>query len=78
MTDDDLRALVRDAIARHLGGAAASSQDAASAPRPEPAWRAHASFGKFLNLPGDADAGACLIEPGVACNHCGFCKSYGH
>ena len=88
MTDDELRALVRDAIARHLGGGQA-------VPRPEegpsirggagphdagpaPPWRAHASFGKFLNLPGDADPGPCLIEPGVSCNQCGFCKSYGH
>jgi hypothetical protein len=82
MTDDELRVLVRDAIARHLGGGqtvrvAPGSADAQHA-RPDPAWRAHASFGKFLNLPGDAEPGPCVIEPGVACNHCGFCKSYGH
>jgi len=27
---------------------------------------------------GDADEGACLIEPAVRCNHCGYCVSYGH
>jgi threonine dehydrogenase-like Zn-dependent dehydrogenase len=21
---------------------------------------------------------ACVIEPGVACDHCGYCKSHGH
>jgi threonine dehydrogenase-like Zn-dependent dehydrogenase len=21
---------------------------------------------------------ACVIEPGVTCNHCGYCKSHGH
>jgi len=26
---------------------------------------------------GDGD-GACLIEPTVRCNHCGYCQSYGH
>jgi hypothetical protein len=26
---------------------------------------------------GDSD-GACLIEPAVRCNHCGYCLSYGH
>ena len=26
---------------------------------------------------GDGD-GACLIEPAVRCNHCGYCQSYGH
>ena len=30
-------------------------------------------------LPAGADTdGPCLIEPAVMCNHCGYCKSYGH
>ena len=79
MTDDELRKLVRDAIQRHLGGtpgrdAVATHTHASGA---EPPWRAHASFGKFLVLRND-DTGACMIEPGVQCNHCGFCQSYGH
>jgi hypothetical protein len=76
MTDDELRALVRDAIARHLGGAAPAA--ASSSPVPAPPWRAHPSFGKFLVLRGDEQGGPCLIEPSVSCNHCGFCQSYGH
>lgn len=75
MTDEELRALVRDAIARHLGGAAASQPAAAA---PVPLWRAHPSFGKLLVLRGDQDGGPCLIEPSVSCNHCGYCQSYGH
>ena len=75
MTDDELRALVRDAIARHLGGAPAA---AAAPAAPVPLWRAHPSFGKFLVLRGDEQGGPCLIEPSVSCNHCGFCQSYGH
>jgi hypothetical protein len=74
MTDDELRALVKDAIQRHLGGAAAPSDK----PRSEAPWRAHASFGKFLLPTGDEDGGPCLIEPSVRCNHCGYCQSYGH
>jgi hypothetical protein len=31
----------------------------------------------FTLAPGDPE-GRCLIEPAVACNHCGYCKSYGH
>jgi hypothetical protein len=70
MTDDDLRAIVRDVIARR---------------RPEPApdagappVRSHASHGLLpLARGGDGD-GACLIEPSVRCNHCGYCLSYGH
>jgi hypothetical protein len=75
MTDEELRALVREAIARHLGGAEAASPPAAA---PIPLWRAHPSFGKFLVLRGDEQGGPCLIEPSVSCNHCGFCQSYGH
>jgi hypothetical protein len=81
MTDDELRRLVRDAIARHLGPAGgATAQDAVPRrnDRVEPPWRAHPSFGKFLVMAGDEDGGPCLIEPAVRCNHCGFCQSYGH
>ena len=72
MTEDQLRAVVRDAIARHAGRPevlAALAPDAA---------RQHASHALFA-VPGGADTdGSCVIEPAVACNHCGFCKSYGH
>jgi hypothetical protein len=91
MTDEELRALVRDAIARHLGTAPASAPQRSSGSFGEaslPPWRSHASFGKYL-LPtgedlsrqssGGAEAdGPCLIEPAVKCNHCGFCLSHGH
>jgi hypothetical protein len=77
MTDDELRALVKEAITRHLGGAPLVNNESAQAPRGVPPWREHASFGKFLMLRND-DTGACMIEPSVQCNHCGFCQSYGH
>jgi hypothetical protein len=76
MTDDDLRALVRDAIARHLGGGAPAAAPAAAAP--VPLWRAHPSFGTFLVPRGDEQGGPCLIEHSVSCNHCGYCQSFGH
>jgi hypothetical protein len=77
MTDDELRALVRDAIQRHLGGGPA--EPAASPPVvPVPLWRSHASFGKYLLPTGSEQEGPCLIEPSVTCNHCGFCLSHGH
>jgi len=75
MTDDELRALVREAIAKHLGTGAPAPPAAAA---PTPAWRTHVSFGKFLLPRGDDEGGPCLIEPTVSCNHCGFCQSYGH
>jgi hypothetical protein len=76
MTDEELRALVRDAISRHLGPQTESP--APVAPAAVPPWRAHPSFGKFLVTSGDEEGGPCLIEPAVHCNHCGFCQSYGH
>jgi hypothetical protein len=76
MTDDQLRALVRDAIARHLGGQSPASPPAGAAS--VPLWRSHPSFGKFLLPRGEDDGGACIIEPAVQCNHCGFCQSHGH
>jgi len=33
----------------------------------------------LLALPNGTDVdGSCIIEPAVTCNHCGYCKSYGH
>jgi hypothetical protein len=81
MTDDELRALVREAIGRYLGPqapAAPAAGPAAGTPVPAPLWRSHPSFGKFLLPRGDDEGGPCLIEPSVHCNHCGFCQSYGH
>jgi hypothetical protein len=71
MTDAELRALVREEVMRHLGGVAPARAPGAAAP-------AQASHGMFVLTTGaDAD-GSCVIEPAVACTHCGYCKSYGH
>lgn len=78
MTEQDLRALVRDAIARHIQGSPAAHAPLMGAVRETPLPRAHVSHGMFP-LPSGSDAGGpCLIEPAVMCNHCGYCKSYGH
>ena len=83
MTEQELRTLVREAIARHAtgraplpgSGSAAMSEAVAQvllSPLP------HASHSMFI-LPTGTDAGGpCLIEPAVMCNHCGYCKSLGH
>ena len=79
MTDEELRALVRDAIARHLPASARPESSASfGAASPVPLWRSHASFGKYILPTGTDQDGPCLIEPGVMCNHCGFCLSHGH
>jgi hypothetical protein len=72
MNEQELRALVRQAVAYHTGGG-----------RPEPAaatpavlHRVHPSQALFT-LPA-VSGDACVVEPAVNCTHCGFCKTYGH
>ena len=77
MTDDELRALVRDAVQRHLGGRATSSAPPPSIVTSDDlGWRGHASHAQYLTVINVGDQ--CVIEPGVECNHCGYCKSHGH
>ena len=73
MNEQELRSLVRSVIARHDAVAAReATQSEAAAPR------LHASHVMFA-LPADPQVeGRCLIEPAVMCNHCGYCKSWGH
>ena len=74
ISDQELRALVRDSIARHTSAAGAADPS----PRPMVFAGAHASHVKFaLPAGGDGD-GMCVIEPAVRCTHCGYCQSYGH
>ena len=72
ISDQELRALVRDAIVRHTGQPVP--------PNPATAFplvfHAQASHARFV-LPPSED-GQCVIEPAVRCNHCGYCLSYGH
>jgi hypothetical protein len=74
MTEQELRALVRDAIARHTGAPAVAAQ-----PTRTVSAHLHPSHA-LIALPAGAesDDGVCIIEPAVACNHCGYCKSVGH
>lgn len=74
--DDELRAMVRLAIERH------GQADAARMPPPleplEPRPHVHASHARLVLIDGGDPDGRCLIEPSVACNHCGYCQSLGH
>jgi len=64
--------MIRESIARQIGGAAA--------PRVEPQAisATHPSFARLPLVRGGDDDGMCLIEPAVRCNHCGYCQSFGH
>jgi hypothetical protein len=73
MNEDALRALIRQAVARQLAPDPASS---ASVDRIEAPPMAHHVSHYRYTLPDSG--GACLIEPTVPCNHCGYCQSHGH
>lgn len=74
MTEAQLRALVREALIRHIGGV----PDAPAPNRGRDDCRSHPSHGSFRLATGTDGDGPCLIEPSVGCNHCGYCTSYGH
>jgi hypothetical protein len=93
MDEQQVRELVREALARHLGtsgptfdvgrngslGAEASANAAPSRPSPDvAAWKAHLSHGRFVFLAPSEPDSPCIVEPHVRCHHCGFCQSYGH
>jgi hypothetical protein len=70
MTEAELRALVRESVARHLG----TDPPRAGVPAPH----GHASHVRYAVPSGEEADGPCLIEPAVRCNHCGYCQSHGH
>ena len=72
MHEDELRALVREALARHLHGG-----HGGVAPQPSVMPSRHASHAVFP-LAAANDDGMCVIEPAVPCTHCNYCKSLGH
>ena len=68
--------MIRDSITRH---AARPGHSRASSPGEDrAAFTAHASHVQLPLVRGGDGDGACIIEPAVRCNHCGFCLSYGH
>ncbi len=73
MDEQQLRGLVREAIARHLGPSPAAPAPAAVSAVPAAAI-AVAQF-HLPRPPGEVD---CVIEPSVTCTHCGHCLCYGH
>jgi hypothetical protein len=77
MTEQELRHLVREAIARVQGASSARSHLAPS-DAPSHLARLAPSHATFVLSDGSDAGGPCIIEPAVLCNHCGYCKSLGH
>lgn len=80
MTDQEIRALVQKVLAQRAAEGRSPSGAAASRVSPVALYRNHPSHATFtLQVTVDGDAPApCVIEPGVPCDHCGYCRSYGH
>jgi hypothetical protein len=70
LTDDELRAMVRESVARALGYPQAAGPIAVV-----PGAASHPSHFRYDVPQSD---GPCLIEPTVPCTHCGYCQSHGH
>jgi hypothetical protein len=78
MNEPELRALVREVIARRARPDVRQS-DVGSGLAPTPMqMHRHASHAMFVLPVGSDNEGPCLIEPAVMCTHCGYCRSYGH
>jgi hypothetical protein len=78
MNEQELREMIRASIARHLGASEGPSRAADTTAGAGPAWlRGHPSHLRLPLVSGDEE-GACIIEPSVRCNHCGYCLSMGH
>ena len=85
MTEQELRALVREAVERHVGRPAVlpplppALSELGHTTLPFEGVRPHCSHVLLKVVAGSSiDEGMCLIEPAVRCNHCGFCQSFGH
>lgn len=70
LNEEALRALVRDVIGRIE--ARPAQLPVSDAPR---LIHLSASNYQYTLPPSD---GPCFIEPGVPCNHCGYCQTHGH
>jgi hypothetical protein len=78
VSDDKLQAVIRSVIDRGIESGRIASGRAASGAAAASGAVVHASH-LLLVLPARPDSdGTCVIEPGVACVHCGFCQSFGH
>ena len=79
MTEQELRVLVRRAIARVQGSGTLAPSTPSDAPSHFARFApSHASHALFVVPDGSDAGGPCMIEPAVMCNHCGYCKSMGH
>jgi hypothetical protein len=73
MTEEQLRDLVREIVAERIAAQSMTRSGSGAAD-----CKSHSSHTLLRVLPGAETGGACLIEPAVRCNLCGYCQSLGH
>ncbi len=78
MTDEELREMIRESIARHVAPSAPFAPAHGASPDSVMVLQMQSSHARLPLSRGSDDDGACIIEPAVRCNHCGFCLSFGH
>jgi len=77
VTDQELRSLVREIVARRLAERAQQpSAPQATVHIGRAARIQHPSHDIYLTVVNTGEA--CVIEPDAPCNHCDYCKSHGH
>lgn len=89
MNDQELRQIVRQALAKNGGVPGPGSQVPGSVQSPafvqgpevqfvpeSVPFGSHVSHAMYLQLVNSG--GSCVIEEQVSCDHCGYCKSHGH
>ena len=72
MNEEALRAIIRETIARV---SARGAEPLVSSTPQLLHLSQHPSSYQYTLPPSD---GPCFIEPGVRCNHCGYCQTHGH
>jgi hypothetical protein len=76
MNEDDLRQLIRASVERHLAARPSAPGGGRIGTATEPDVTRDPSHAQYVTVVNFGDA--CVIEPSVPCNHCGYCKSHGH
>ncbi len=80
MAAQDVKSVVRAVIESRLGIRAIEDTETVPTPVSEPvvlAW-SHQLFSATQNSTSGSGKGDCIIEPGVICEHCGYCRTRGY
>jgi len=78
INEETLRALVRETIARIGAPQGGHEHHDHRVQEPVPLLMHSSSHVSHYRYTLPPSGGPCQIEPGVPCQHCGYCESHGH